>query len=90
MSERIHVFGIMVDQRAIRGPEVQDVLTRYGSSILSRNGIADPSKSRGVITVSVQAENDYAAKLRDDLRGVDGVYADFVTLGDAFPDPRSC
>ncbi|MDA8096325.1 MAG: hypothetical protein C4575_12320 [Desulforudis sp.] len=90
MAESIHVFGILVEQRAVHGPDVQEVLTRYGSSILSRNGIPDPSKSRGVITVTVQAEPDHAAKFRDDLRRVDGVHADFVNLGEAFPNTGSC
>ncbi len=83
MGQGIYVVGILVDQRALYGPEVQKVLTRYGSAILSRNGIPDPSKSRGIITVTMQAEAAETEKLAAELRQVEGVRAKTVYLGDA-------
>lgn len=83
VNEELYVVGILVGERARNGPEVQDVLTRYGSSILSRNGIPDPSKKRGIITVTLQAPQGHAAKLKHDLDAIEGVASQFVTLGTA-------
>ena len=60
MAENIYVMGILVNERAQRGPQVQEVLSRYGSVILSRNGIPDPSRTRGIITLTL--ESDAAAE----------------------------
>ncbi len=86
MSEELYVVGIVVDERAKHGPDVQQVLTRYGSSILSRNGIPDPSKKRGIITLTMQAEHGQAAKLKEDLEQIEGVQSRYVSLGSSLPE----
>lgn len=81
MSQNICIVGIMVDHRASRAPEIQQVLTRYGSSILSRNGIPDPSRERGIITLTVQADDETRNALEEDLRKVPGVTVNSIILG---------
>ncbi|MBE0465850.1 MAG: hypothetical protein IBX71_01320 [Candidatus Desulforudis sp.] len=83
MGQGIYVVGILVDNRASRAPEVQDVLTRHGSTILSRNGIPDPSRSRGIITVTMQADQADSEKFTAELRGIEGVRAQAMHLGEA-------
>lgn len=83
MGEGIYVVGILVDQRAMRAPAVQDVLTRYGSVILSRNGIPDPTRSRGIITVTMQADAADSEKFTAELRRIEGVRAEAIHLGEA-------
>lgn len=82
-EEGIYVVGILVDKRAERGPKVQDVLTRYGSVILSRNGIPDPTRSRGIITVTMQAGAADTERFTSELQEIGGVAACAVRLGDA-------
>ncbi len=82
MAEGIYVVGILVDQRAVHAPQVQEVLTRYGSAILSRNGIPDPTRSRGIITVTMQAEAADTEKFASELRNIEGVHAQAIHLGE--------
>jgi putative iron-only hydrogenase system regulator len=80
MSEDIRVVGILVEKRAAHAPEVQEVLTRFGTKILMRCGIPDPGRERGIITLTMQAgENDYLV-MENDLQGIEGVSVKSVSL----------
>ncbi len=81
MSRDICIVGIMVDHRATRGPEVQEVLTRYGDSILSRSGIPDPTKGRGIISLTLQVDENGRKSLEKDLHDVPGVSVNSMILG---------
>lgn len=83
MGQGIFVVGILVDDRARHGPEVQNVLTRFGSTILSRNGIPDPTRSRGIITVTMQADQTDSEKFAAELQQIEGVRAKVIHLGEA-------
>lgn len=83
MGRDIRIVGILVDGRATNAPEVQEVLTRYGSRILMRCGIPDPSKERGIITLTMQAaENEYR-EMEDKLQEISGVSVKSVCLSEA-------
>jgi len=73
MSRDIRIVGILVESRAAHAPEVQEVLTRYGSSILMRCGIPDPGRERGIITLTMQSGEDEYRSLENELQGIDGV-----------------
>ncbi|MCL6560270.1 MAG: hypothetical protein K6U74_16050 [Firmicutes bacterium] len=73
MKRDICIVGILVDERACHAPEVQQVLTKHGSRILSRNGIPDPGRQRGIITLTMQAFDDERQNLEDDLSKIRGV-----------------
>lgn len=81
MAENIYVMGILVNGRAQRGPAVQEVLTRYGSIILSRTGIPDPSRTHGIITLTLQSDAARPAALKEELERIEGVRAEIVELG---------
>ncbi|MFZ5595446.1 MAG: TM1266 family iron-only hydrogenase system putative regulator [Bacillota bacterium] len=83
MSRDIRVVGIMVENRASHGPEVQEVLTRFGSRILMRCGIPDPGRERGIITLAMQAGEDEFLALESDLQKIDGVSVRGMTLGES-------
>ncbi|MCG8400982.1 MAG: hypothetical protein MJA84_05230 [Firmicutes bacterium] len=83
MSRDICIVGIMVEERACRAPEVQEVITRYGARILSRSGIPDPTKSRGIITLTMEAYDYEAENLVEDLGRVNGVTARAMCLVEA-------
>ena len=70
MNRDICIVGILVDERACRAPEVQQVLTKHGSRILSRSGISDPSRKRGIITLVVEATDNERKGLEQDLSQV--------------------
>ncbi len=83
MSRDICIVGILVEERACYAPEVQQVITKYGSQVLSRSGIPDPSKSRGIITLTMEAHDNEAEALVEDLERVDGVTAKAMCLVEA-------
>lgn len=83
ISRNISVMGILVDERARHGPEVQEVLTRYGSRILMRSGIPDPGRERGIITLIAQADGEELGSLEKDLEKINGVTVKSVTLAEA-------
>jgi putative iron-only hydrogenase system regulator len=82
MSRDIIIMGIMVDNRSTHGPEVQEVLTRYRSSILCRAGIPDPTRERGIISLTMQADEKTRQSLQQDLQKVPGVKVNSIPLGD--------
>lgn len=63
----------MVDERGAKAPEVQQVITRYGSKILSRSGIPSPSRQRGIITLTMEATAQDYQSMENELRGIGGV-----------------
>lgn len=83
MGQDIYVMGILIENRGSQAPDVQEVLTRYGSVILSRNGIPDPSRSRGIITLTMQSDSDDTEKLTAELESIAGVRAQAIHLGEA-------
>lgn len=83
MSRDIRIVGILVEKRASQAPEVQDVLTRYGSRILMRCGIPDPGRERGIITLTMQAGEDEYRIMENDLQQIEGVSVKSVSLAEA-------
>lgn len=57
------------------------MLTRYGSIILCRNGIPDPSRTRGIITLTLQSNPAGPRALKEDLERIEGVRVELVELG---------
>lgn len=83
MARDIRVVGILVESRAVHGPEVQEVLTRFGSRILMRCGIPDPGRERGIITLTMQADEGEYSVMEQDLERIDGVTVKSVRLAEA-------
>ncbi len=83
INKGICIVGLMVDERADHAPEVQEVLTKYGSNIISRSGIPDPGRQRGIITLTMQAHDNERQSLENDLSGIEGVTVKSFYLADA-------
>ncbi|MFZ5646436.1 MAG: hypothetical protein ACOY30_02335 [Bacillota bacterium] len=83
MSRDIRVVGILVEKRAVHGPEVQEVLTRFGSGILMRCGIPDPGRERGIITLTMQTDEHEYRVMEEDLERIEGVTVKSVRLAEA-------
>ncbi|MBF7082211.1 hypothetical protein IT084_04380 [Desulfallas sp. Bu1-1] len=83
MPRDICIVGILVENRASQAPEVQQVITRYGSQIISRSGIPDPTKDRGIITLTMETQADEAQLLVNDLQRLNGVSAKWMCLANA-------
>lgn len=82
MPDQIYVLGVVVDASDSTAPEVQKILARYGSSILGRNGISDPTGSRGIITVTIQVDQEVSRRIEHELTSIGGVQARAFSLSD--------
>ncbi len=72
--ESLGIMGILVDKRTKSAPKVQEVLTKYGDSILSRVGIHDPGEEEnGLITLNIRDKNERIEELEKKLEELDGV-----------------
>lgn len=78
MQKDIYVVGLMVDERGTKAPDVQQVITRYGSNILCRNGIPSPSRERGIITLTMEATEEEYRNLEQELQGLHGVTVESI------------
>jgi len=83
LQRGICIVGVLVDERACHAPEVQQVLTRHGSRILSRNGIPDPGRQRGIITLTMQGSDEERQSLENDLGRIHGVSVKSFCLAEA-------
>ena len=82
MPDQIYVSGVVVDASDSTAPEVQKILTRSGSNILSRSGIPDPTGSRGIITVTMKADQEVSRRIEHELTSIGGVQARAFSLSD--------
>ncbi len=70
----LSIMGILVDKRTKSAPRVQEVLTKYGDSILSRFGIHDPGEEEhGLITLHLRDKEERLEALAQELEHLDGV-----------------
>lgn len=77
----LSLIGILVDKRTKSAPQLQEVLTKYGDSVLSRVGIHDPNEEdQGIITLTVRDEEDKLEQLRFELSNIDGVLVKSLRL----------
>lgn len=67
------MMGILLSDRREQAPRVQEILTKYGDLILSRGGVHDPAKSRGLITLTLEAAENEISGLAAELTDVSGV-----------------
>lgn len=72
--KKLGIMGVVVDKRTESAPKVQEVLTKYGDSILLRVGIHDPGEEQhGLITLNVRDESHKIDLLVHDLELLEGV-----------------
>jgi putative iron-only hydrogenase system regulator len=79
--KKLGIIGIIVDKRTQAAPKVQEVLTKYGDSILSRVGIHDPGEEQnGLITLNVRDTCERIEKLEHELGSLEGVQVGSVMM----------
>ncbi len=79
--EHLNIMGILVDKRTESAPRVQEILTKYGDSILSRVGIHDPGeKQHGLITLNVRDKGERIDALAEELESLEGVEVKTITM----------
>lgn len=72
--DNLSIMGIVVDKRTKSAPKVQEVLTKYGDSILSRFGTHDPGeKEHGLITLNLRDNEERLEALAQELEHLEGV-----------------
>lgn len=73
MTRRLSLVGILVDHRGEMAPQVQEVITRFGTEIIGRFGVPSPSKEKGLITLVMEAESGEVQELTNGLKKIEGI-----------------
>ncbi len=75
------IMGILVDRRTESAPKVQEILTKFGDSILSRVGIHDPGEeNHGLITLNIRDREEKIESLSKELESLKGVNVKTVNM----------
>ncbi|MGD8400312.1 MAG: hypothetical protein PVH64_05170 [Bacillota bacterium] len=82
MKKTLSVVGIAVDQRARRAPEVQEIITRYGSDIIGRMGVPSSDKQKGLITLVFDGPETSAAQFYDELQTITDLEVQVMRFSD--------
>ncbi|HBG17237.1 MAG TPA: hypothetical protein DDW93_10685 [Firmicutes bacterium] len=56
LREKTFVVGMLVNNRSDLAPDVQQIITEYGSDIISRFGVPSSDKKNGLIILIMQEE----------------------------------
>lgn len=80
MTVPLTIMGIMVGHRAEIAPEMQEVITKHGSDILSRMGIPSPSKDKGLITLILEAETELVHEFHKELEAIPGITVQTISF----------
>ena len=81
MKKNLNIMGILVDKRTKSAPRVQEVLTKYGDSILSRVGIHDPGEEEhGLITLNIRDKNERIDEMTRELEMLEGVQVKNINM----------
>jgi putative iron-only hydrogenase system regulator len=79
--KKLSIMGILVDKRTEAAPKVQEVLTKYGDSILLRVGLHDPGEEQhGLITLNVRDKSEKIGELTEELESLDGVQVKTISM----------
>ncbi|MDD3840666.1 MAG: hypothetical protein PHP06_08875 [Clostridia bacterium] len=80
MDKKFYLIGIVVDDRCKHACDVQEILTRNGSKILTRLGVHDPDEDMSIITLNVKADQEFVEQLVSQLASIDGVNVKKIEL----------
>lgn len=74
------IVGIVVENRADRADEVQNIITQYGDAIISRMGVPSPDRYQGIITIAMEADRARVSEFINELELIEGVNASYCML----------
>lgn len=72
MEKEIGIVGIIVEDLD-RVPEINNLLSEYGNSILGRMGLPCHDKSINIITVVIEAREEVIGAFVEKIQGLGGV-----------------
>ena len=73
MANKLSVMGIALNHREDMSPKVQGVLSDFGEQILMRAGVPSPDRRKGLITLTLEAEDGAVQDLAKRLEEIEGV-----------------
>jgi len=80
-NKHYQVVVVELNNRKEQAKLVQEVFTKFGDCILTRQGVHDITDDLGVITLSVKADDDCMLKFSETLMAIDGVKVSVVKTG---------
>ena len=90
MKQNICIAGLLVNEKSHQAPEVQQVLSKYGTLILHRSGIPYSNCDRGLINVTMRASNEEMDNFKAELKRIDGVKVESLCLVDDAGELNIC
>jgi len=73
MDKRLGFVGIVIENRKIAAPKVNEVLSTYGEGIVARMGLPYKERHCSVITLIVEMSTDELGALTGTLGNIEGV-----------------
>lgn len=90
MKQNICIVGLLVNEKSHQAPEVQQVLSKYGTLILHRSGIPYSGCDRGLINVTMKASTGELEHFKDELKSINGVKVESLSLIDDAGNLNTC
>lgn len=90
MKQDICIVGLLVNEKSHQAPEVQQVLSKYGTLILHRSGIPYSNCDRGLINVTMKASTGELENFKDELSRISGVKVESLSLIDDAKGLNNC
>lgn len=90
MKQNICIVGLLVNEKSHQAPEVQQVLSKYGTLILHRSGIPYSDCDRGLINVTMRASSEELDNFKGELNRVNGVKVESLCLIDDADELNTC
>ena len=76
-----NIMVIIVENRDSKAPDVQEILTKYGSIINARLGLhSNDDFNEGKIILDLIEELDKINELAEELKGIDGVRVGYMKV----------
>lgn len=75
------VMVVELSKREEQAPKAQNVFTKYGTCILTRQGVHDLNNNMGVITLSIRAADEFMDEFSKELSAIPGIRVTLVKTG---------
>lgn len=90
LNKHICIAGLLVNEKSHQAPEVQQVLSKYGTLILHRSGIPYSDCDRGLINVTMKASKEELENFKAELNKINGVKVESLCLIEDADELDSC
>lgn len=77
---RSNIMVIIVENRDSKAPDVQEVLTKFGSIINTRLGIHENSFNEGKIILDLEDNEEQIEELKKELKGITGIRLGYMNV----------